>query len=281
MEIIDITQIWNMFFCPILSVVIVCLFIYFLMGKQYIYDIYQKYKIIKINNKYYRQKHIKVNGNKYKGVIWLPVSKMSEKFIIAIHTPIIFIIFFLLIIYTIYKIINLCSFLYPIKYSFVGEAMLLYSTPKEIVAEIWAYFPEYTLQSLYEKINVLGNDSSYAKYADYSYINIFGSIFKFCSLICIINFFLQKPKIKTYLKTVSLFIVCLFVIVLTLYFQFKKTVNVLEQKAYYVVNQLALDDPSVCNDSYKNQLAIEKVENELSYMNSEMSHGAFSIYFGF
>ncbi len=54
---VGITQIWEVFFLPIVSVAIVFLFIYFLMGKQYISNIYLKYKIIKIDNKYYRQKN--------------------------------------------------------------------------------------------------------------------------------------------------------------------------------------------------------------------------------
>lgn len=59
-SLVGITKIWEAFFLPIVSAVIVFLFIYFIMGKKYIYHIYQKYKIIKIDNKYFWQKHIKI-----------------------------------------------------------------------------------------------------------------------------------------------------------------------------------------------------------------------------
>lgn len=283
---VNITQIWEVFFLPIVSTTIVFLFIYFLVGKQYIRNIYRKYKIIKIDNKYYRQKHIKIkkehsNGNKDKRVILLPLSGMSEKMITAVRNPIVFVMILLLLVYTIYKIINLCSLLYPIRYSFIGGSMLLYSTPKEIVAEIWTYFPEYTLESLYQKISILGDESSYAKYADYSAIYMFGNIFKLCSVLCVINFFLHKPKIKIYLKTVFLFLVCLFAIVLSFYFEFQKNTKVLEQKAYYVEKQLVLDDPSVPTDFDAYQLAIEKVENELKYVNHEAFYDSFGFDFVF
>lgn len=283
---LNITQIWEVFFWPIVSVAIVFLFIYFLVGKQYISNIYQKYRIIKIDNKYYRQKHVKIkkeysNGNNNERLILLPLSETSEKIIKAIQNPIVFVIIFLLLIYTIYKIINLCSTLYPIKYSFIGGSMLLYSTPKEILAEIWTYFPEYTIEYLYEKICIWGNESSYAKYADYSAIYMLGNIFKLCSVLCIINFFLHKPKIKIYLKTVFLFLVCLFAIVLSFYFQFRKDTKVLEQKAYYVMNQLILDDPSVPTDFDAYQLAFEKVENELKYVDNNIFYGSFGLDFGF
>lgn len=55
----NITQIWGVFFLPIVSMVLVLTFTFFLLGKQYIRRIYQKYKIIKIDNEYYRQKHVK------------------------------------------------------------------------------------------------------------------------------------------------------------------------------------------------------------------------------
>ncbi len=277
---VGITQIWDVFFFPIVSVAIVFLFTYFLMGKQFISNIYKKYKIIKIDNKYYRQKRIKIKrehlkGNNGERVILLPLSEMNEKMVTAVQNPVVFIIIFLLSVYAIYKLINLCSLLYPIRYGFIGASMLLYSTKKEVVAEIWTYFPEYTLESLYEKINILGNESSYAKYVDYSANHMFESVFKFCSILCVINFFINKPKIKIYLKTVFLFLVCFFAIVLSFYFQFQKEMEVLEQKAYYVESQLILDDPLVLTDSEAYQLAIEKVENELRYVDNQLFYGSF------
>lgn len=283
---VSITQIWEVFFWPIASAMIVFLFIYLLVGKQYIKSIYRKYKIIKIDNKHYRQKYIKMkreysSGNNDEQVILLPFSEMNEKIIVLFQSPIVFAMILLLFIYAIYKIINLCSLLYPLKYSFSGVAMLLYSTPKEIIAEIWTYFPEYTLESLYQKISIMGEESSYAKYVDYSAIHMFGSISKFCSVLCIINLFIHKPKIRMYFKTVGLFLVCLCVIVLSFYLQFQKDAKVLEQKAYYVENQLVLDEPSVPTDFNEYQLAIKKVENELRYVDKDVFNGLFCLEFGF
>ena len=139
-SLIEITKIWEAFFYPIVSTAVCFLFIYLLMGKQYIYSIYQKYKMIKIDNKYYRQKHIKIkklsNGSKKVRVILVPLSEKSEKMIASLQNPIVSIIIFLLFAYTIYKIVNLFSSLYPIEYGFSGDSMLLYSTPKQTVAKI-------------------------------------------------------------------------------------------------------------------------------------------------
>lgn len=283
---VSITRIWEVFFWPIVSAMIASLFIYLLVGRQYIKNIYRKYRIIKIDNKHYRQKYIKIkrehsSGNNGEQVILLPFSEMNEKIISVFQSPIVFAMILLLFIYTIYKIINLCSLLYPLKYSFSGGAMLLYSTPKETIAEIWTYFPEYTLESLYQKISIMGEESSYAKYVDYSAIHMFGSISKFCSVLCIINLFIHKPKIRMYFKTVGLFLVCLCVIVLSFYLQFQKDAKVLEQKAYYVENQLVLDEPSVPTDFKEYQLAIKKVENELGYVDKDVFNGLFCLEFGY
>lgn len=149
----NITQIWGVFFLPIVSMVLVLTFTFFLLGKQYIRRIYQKYKIIKIDNEYYRQKHVKtkkrLNKSKNTQVILIPLSEISEKMITMIHTPIVLIALALLLAYTMNKIIEACSDLYPIWYSIIGSRMLLYSSSKEIIAEIWTYFPEYTLELLY------------------------------------------------------------------------------------------------------------------------------------
>lgn len=281
---VGITQIWEVFFLPIVSTSIIILFLYILLGKQYIYDIYQKYKLIKVDNKYYRQKHIKMkrgcsNANKNNRVILLPLSEMSINVITWVRNPIIFIVVFLMVVYTIYKMINLCSSLYPIRYSISGEAMLLYFVPKEIITEIWTYFPEYTLLSLYQKINILGEECSYAKYTDYTNVHIFGSIFEMCSIFCVISLFLQKPNIKKYIKTLFLLWVSLFAIFLSFYLQFQKAGKVLEQKAYYVREQLILDNPSVADEYYTYQLAVEKVENEIRYRDSKIFYGAFGVRF--
>ena len=171
--------------------------------------------------------------------------------------------------------------MYPIKYGFNGESMLLYSTPKQTVAKIWTYFPEYTLASLYQKIDILGEECPYAKYADYNTIYVFGSIFKFCSVLCILSFFLQKPKIKIYLKTIFLLFVSLLAIMLSFYFQFQKHAKVLEQKAYYVEKELVLDDPSVATDFNTYQTAIRKVENELRYIDNKIFYNSFHIHIEF
>lgn len=51
--VLNITQIWEVFFVPIVSMLIIIIFTYFLLGKQYISRIYKRYKVIRIDNKYY------------------------------------------------------------------------------------------------------------------------------------------------------------------------------------------------------------------------------------
>lgn len=60
----DFTKIWDVFLVPIISSGIICLFTYFLFGKEFFCDIYRKYGLVKISNKYYKQKYIKVGKEK-------------------------------------------------------------------------------------------------------------------------------------------------------------------------------------------------------------------------
>ena len=99
-----------------------------------------------------------------------------------IHSPIVLIALALLLAYAMNKIIEACSALYPIWYSIIGSRMLLYSSSKEIIAEIWTYFPEYTLELLYQKISTLGEECTYVNYVDRSAINMLGNISKICSV---------------------------------------------------------------------------------------------------
>ena len=280
----NITQIWGVFFLPIVSMVLVLTFTFFLLGKQYIRRIYQKYKIIKIDNEYYRQKHVKtkkrLNKSKNTQVILIPLSEISEKMITMIHSPIVLIALALLLAYAMNKIIEACSALYPIWYSIIGSRMLLYSSSKEIIAEIWTYFPEYTLELLYQKISTLGEECSYVKYVDRSAINMLGNISKICSVLCLVNFFIHKPKVKIYLKTTVLLCICLFTTIISFYFQFQKDTKILEQKVYYVEKQLTLDKPTVLNNYEAFQLSVEKVENELRYVENNRFYGSFIVNIG-
>lgn len=197
----DITQIWEAFFYPVVSAVVVFSFSYFLMGKEYFNKVYRNHKLIKIDDRYYRQRYIKIKKNNTRGdggkkAIYVPVPGMEEKFVTVFQNPIFFIIG--LLVYSIYKVINLCSSIYPLTYGFNGETLLLYSVSPESIAEVWAYFPDYSLELLYRKINTLGTECSYAKYADYGAIYLFCKLSEFCSILCIVKLFLVKPKVKVF-----------------------------------------------------------------------------------
>jgi|GEM_PF-6729942 len=282
--VLNITQIWEVFFVPIVSMLIIIIFTYFLLGKQYISRIYKRYKVIRIDNKYYRQKRIissqKVKSKKNDHIILLPVSEMSEKILRTMQTPLMIGVLFLVLSYAVYKLTGLCSYLFPIRYGYTGSYMLLYSAPKEIIAEIWTHFPKYTLESLYQKINIMGEECSYAKYADDNIIYMFRSTLEMCFIICIINLFLQKRKIKNYLKTLLLLSVCLGGILISFYFQFQKDVKVLEQKVYYVEGQLALTNPSLDDNFDEYQKSVKKVEDEMRYIEDKTFYNSFIINIG-
>lgn len=280
----DITQIWEAFFYPVVSTIVVFAFSYFLMGKEYFNKIYRDYKFIKIDDRYYKQRHIKVSKNNKKcdndkKTIYVPISGMEEKFVIVFQNPIFFIIGLLLLVYTVYKIINLCSSIYPLTYGFNGEALLLYSVFPESIAEVWTYFPDYSLELLYQKINTLGAECSYAKYADYGAIYMVCKLSEFCSLLCIVKLFLVKPKIKEIFKSGLCFLLCLCMVIFSHFLQFQKDVKVLQQKTYYVREQVELDDPLIIVDNDRYALALKKVENELQYVKHKVFYGAFILDF--
>lgn len=278
----DIAQIWEAFFDPIVSTIVVFMFAYFLLGKEYINKVYHNHKLIKIDGKYYKQKHIRIdkdNSKSNKKVIVLPLSGMGEKFLAMLQNPIFFVIGMLLLVYTIYKIVNLFSSWYPITYSYSINDLVLYSVPKEKLAGIWMYFPDYSLELLYNKIDVWGNECSYAKYFDDSAVYMFCKLSEFCSVLCIVRLFFIKTKIKEFLKTLFLFLVCVGMVIFSFFLQFQSHVKVLEQKAYYVSEQLEEDDPLIVLDFDKYVLASEKVENELRHVENKVFYGAFSLEF--
>ena len=178
------------------------------------------------------------------------------------------------------KLIMVCANLYPITYAYSGSNLLLYSTYKEHIAKIWIYFPNYTLEDLYEKINIMGAECSYAKYFDNSFCIMLGNIAKMCSIFCILDVFLQRSRVKKYLKTLFLLIICLGIIVLSYYIQFQKEAKVLQQKVYYVEQQLSLEDPSASCNWEKFQMAVKNVDNELRYVKNKKFYGSFSLYVG-
>lgn len=268
----EIKQVWDIFFMPFIGTVSVFLFSYFLFGKDYIRAMYEKYQLIKIDDVYYRKKYIKIkekNAKKVKEekILLLPIKGMSRKTITAMQNPVVFITCSFLVIYIVYRTVLFCSVVYPVRYSFESEKLLLYSVPKFTIAEIWTFSPEYTLDELYDKIDILGEECSYAKYVDYSAIHLFASIFEFCSVLCIINIFIHKPKLLIYIKSLLMLMFCFGAIYCCFYLQLQKDANVLEQKAYYVDRQLSLDDPLRSGETEKINCAMEKVEDELSHIN--------------
>lgn len=278
----NIESIWEIFATPLISIFIIAAFTYFLFGKQYFSGIFQKYKFIKVDGKYYKQKHFSGNKhvfyrNKKEYTLLVPVSKIEEKIINIIQKPVVSISILLLFVYSVFKLNRFLGTYYPLKYAFSGSAMLLYAVPKGIIAEIWVYFPKYTLETLYDKISILGEECSYAKHVDYTITHVLGNTLKCCSLLCIINMFIRKNKIKEYLKPIFLFIICIISIVVVYYVEFSQNVKVLEQKAYYAEKQLVLENPEKISEYQEFQIAIGRVENELLYVEDKVFYNAFSI----
>ena len=204
---------------------------------------------------------------------------MGKKFLSIFQNPIFFIIGLLLLVYTVYKIINLCSSIYPLTYGFNGEALLLYSVSPESIAKVWGYFPDYSLELLYQKISTLGTECSYAKYANYNAIYMFRRLSEFCSVLCIVKLFLTKLKVKELFKTVFLFLICLCMVIFSYFLQFQKDAKVLEQKTYYVCKQVELDEPLISVDVERYALAYNKVQSELWYVKHKVFYGAFLLDF--
>lgn len=274
-ELSNFRQIWDAFLMPVISSIVIFVFITILFGKNFLYELYRKYGFVKISNKYYKHKYIRVN--KEKKVILLPISKEMENIIVKLQKPVIIIPLVLVISYILYQLIGIIDTLYPVSYFYTSPNNLLCSVPKYTIAEIWTYFPEYNIENLNTKINIWGEECSYAKYYDYSGILLIGSVCKFCSLLCIIKFFICRTHIKEYLRTSILLAMCLLGILLSYYLQFQKQSEVLEQRAYYVRSKLVMGNPAVETDYDNFQISYEKVENELRYIDDKIFYGAFGI----
>ena len=104
----NIESIWEIFATPLISIFIIAAFTYFLFGKQYFSGIFQKYKFIKVDGKYYKQKHFSGNKhvfyrNKKEYTLLVPVSKIEEKIINIIQKPVVSISILLLFVYSVFN----------------------------------------------------------------------------------------------------------------------------------------------------------------------------------
>lgn len=180
---------------------------YVLLGNQYVRKIYRRYEFIRINDIVYRKKYLKrKNGDRREMVIYIPISK---RVVSTFQNPIFLIILILLAFYAVYELINFFAVFYPIKYAYNGGRMLLYCTSKDLVRDIWRYFPQYSLELLYNKINILGESCPFVGCFDDNLLYMINNTLKFCSILCILNLGRKKIKMETYLKTVCLFFICL------------------------------------------------------------------------
>ena len=57
--------------------------------------------------------------------------------------------------------IRFCVFIF-----FNGETLLLYSVSTESIAEVWAYFPDYSLELLYRKISQIVKNNNTHTYRE-------------------------------------------------------------------------------------------------------------------
>ena len=108
---------------------------------------------------------------------------------------------------------------------------------------------------------------------------MFCKLSEFCSVLCTVKLFLVKPKVKDFFKTGFCILLCLCMVIFSHLLQFQKDTKVLQQKTYYVHEQVEVDDPLISVDSDRYALVFKKVENELRYVKHKAFYGAFILNF--
>lgn len=293
----DIQSIWNNFFMPMVVAAAVLIMIFVLLGKDCIDGLYQRFKLIKADGKYYRQKHIrytiegptekepteeepteeetqkkklkkkKAKKKKLEKTILIPIKEYEEVIIREIlKKPIIVFVFMMFIIYALYKASFALANVMPITYAYSDKNLLLSSVHEYTLANIWAHFPEDSLYQIYSRIIELGKDNYFMKNRNNNMMSIYLETISKVGMLLSVVFLLPFPlkREKKYLRSLLVFLCSFLILVGTYAAHFESDKLAVEQAAYAVEENLNLE--------HTDEITYEDVKNKLYEVQKEKAY---------
>lgn len=237
---VNIGKIWNAFFWPFVEFTITFIVIYFLFGKE-------------LWNYYFNKILIKKDGilfkfKKSKGM-YIPVSVIERNIfdkVVSNHLFAATVI--LLLVYSINRLISFTANYFPIVFYFRGDNLLLLSLERELLAHLWAYFPNEPLYSVYNKIELMAREHDYFQYdtVDQLIYNV-RHLFQFICILSVmfglfVIFSRLKSKCKRILKALLVVSMSLIFIIITYFVNTYHMTDVTNSKASYAVSQFDMDE---------------------------------------
>ena len=254
----DVRSFFDAFLEPFIVSCCVIWIVCFLIGKERINILFDRFKFEKYENKYYRKKCLKKSRNEKK-LVYLPISTVEELIVKDIlKKPFILLILVLFVIYTVYRMSLFISTFNPLHWCYNTSSVMLVSVHKYVLAEIWTYFPDDSFEVLCDRIMELGEDCPYSREKNrVMLLSTICSTGLFASLLSGAIALFKHNKIKYIKKAVLVSIICILGIYLSSlnsYYEYQEEVR---QVCYYVNADLRLK-----NEKF-NSNNIDKYENEL------------------
>ncbi len=278
----NIGKVWNILFMPVVLFLITITVIYWLRGKDVIKACMEKNKLLKVDGTYYKQRHILTKEKKERKTILVPIKEYERLLLSWIaKNPLIVVLILIFIIYTLYKIATLLEIIIPTHSVYRQERMLLFSLDDYHISNIWAYYPNDSLDQIYDRIFKIAKDNAdFNRYKDRSFEYGMRLVSKMVFSLATINLFIpSKKNIRRILKTMILLVGAFGLLVLSHYIDFKKSVDELQQTAYYALNELELENSEPIAE-YIIEERERKIAVRISDINNEMFYGAFDISIG-
>ena len=180
-DLTNITQIWDVFFFPVLDSVLVYLFLCLLFGRENILR-FKEHLFPKPSKKgKHRLKAYQLSPDRLKTLTKKPLSLLIVSLIIC---------------FTFYRLISHLSILFPIKIWYKPPVILLHCIDERELADVWSQYPNLTIDLLIDKISLtqgIVTDTIYSQ--DVEFTSSVDSVVKFCGLtsffyfiICIRDF---------------------------------------------------------------------------------------------
>ena len=270
MKIGDISSLWNNLFYPVLSTIIVFLSLFYIFGKDSIRNFFRSVAsktdrlifgddtkpVEETANKQDGESigidktENKENGKETDEVIATEQKQSRINKILsvgikeAVKKPITWLFGFFLICFAVYRLMLFYSnSIFPITYSFSTTEVAYHVVSKDIIAQIWARFPDDTFQTLCSRISQMGSESSFSKNFDYGPIDDILLWLKFINIVALMSCLIAtiKRKWKIAFRGIIAFALSTVLILGSLYFQFTKQEHKFQQEAYYTYTAVLLD----------------------------------------
>ena len=201
--------------------------------------------------------------------MYVPINNV---FITLLRSPAYQVIALFIIVYALHEIIFFFSNFYPIDYFYEGSVTFLNSVDEATIVEIWSYYPDYELETLFAKIINDGQNASYVQYNDTRLLVNLCAVVQICSMSTPIWIIISawKSNWKMLFRSIICLIVSLFLLFGLYLAQFHNIQKIIKQSTYYVVSEMKFEGRP---DVFRMQIASDNLDSEKLWSHNETGFG--------